>query len=52
MLAGLAVGLGLFLGGLIVAAIGVTGTLSWIQLGFGVSMAVVGALVLVAAAKR
>lgn len=48
---GLAIGLGLFLGGLLLVVIGVAGTFSWIQLVVGGSMAVVGALMLVAAAK-
>ena len=48
---GLKVGLGLFLGGLLIGVIGVNGTFAGIQLGVGVSMAIVGALMLVAAAK-
>ena len=51
MRAELAVGLGLFLGGLLVGVIGVAGIFSWIQLGVGVSMAIVGARMLVAASK-
>ena len=49
--AGLAVGLGLFLSGLLVGVIGLAGTFSWIQLGVGVSMAIVGARMLVVASK-
>ena len=49
--AGLAVGLGLLVVGVLVLAIGAAGTVSVIQVGIGIFLAVVGALMLVAAAK-
>ena len=49
---GLAVGLVLLVTGVIVFAIGATGMFSLIQVGIGIFLAVVGALVLLAAVKR
>ena len=48
---GIAVGLVLFIVGLALSIIGVAGAFSWIQFGFGVPMAIVGALMLIFAAK-
>ena len=49
--AGLAVGVVLLVAGVIVFAIGASGTFSLIQVGIGISLAVVGAITLVAAIR-
>ena len=49
--AGLAVGLGLLVAGIIVFAIGAGGTFSIVQVGIGIFLGVVGALMLVASVK-
>ncbi len=51
-MAGIVVGLGLFLVGLLIAGIAASGTFSTVPFGVGVVMAVVGAIVLVVAVKR
>ena len=49
---GLVVGLGLFIVGVVVFAIGASGTFSLIQVGIGIVVAMVGAIALVAAIRR
>lgn len=48
-MAGILVGLGLFLVGLLIAGIAASGTFSTVPFGIGVVMAIVGAIVLVVA---
>lgn len=48
-MAGIVVGLGLFLMGLLIAGIAASGTFSTVPFGIGVVMAIVGAIVLVVA---
>lgn len=50
-MAGIVVGLGLFLLGLVFAALGANEPFTWVMFGFGVAMAIVGAVVLVVAVK-
>ncbi len=50
-MAGIVVGLGLFLVGLLIAGIAASGTFSTVPFGIGVVMAIVGAIVLVVAVK-